>query len=324
MTNSGITPFEAYEALWRQTRKEMPWRCLFVLPFWLQAVRRHLASAAVPHIVTVSAAGRPIGVVPLEVENGTARFIGNHEVCDYQDMIAVPGKQAEVLRATLNHLGNLGVTDLDLRTLRPDGLALDALKSLDVAGFCRLSLVEDEATYEIDLPDDWEGYLLQLNGKQRHEVRRKIRRLDSSGAYSYRLAQLNGNLSREVDTFMELFRANRSDKRQFMQGPMEDYFRELIRSLAAQNMLRLYLLEVADKPAAGVLCFDFGGVRYLYNSGYDEQYEELSVGVLSKVFSIRTGIESGCRKFDFLKGDEVYKRRIGGNRVGLLRALVQF
>jgi CelD/BcsL family acetyltransferase involved in cellulose biosynthesis len=83
--------------------------------------------------------------------------------------------------------------------------------------------------------------------------------------------------------------------------------------------LRLYFLEVAGRTVASVLCFDYLGTRYLYNSGYDAQYQELSVGILSKVFSIRTGIESGCGKYDFLKGAETYKKRIGGQERSLYR-----
>ncbi len=301
----------------------MDWHCLFVLPFWLQTVKRHLAASAVPHIVTVGDGPKPIGVVPLEIENDTARFIGPHSVCDYQDLIAAPGRQAEVMQAVLDHLRSQGVTRLDLRTLRPDALALEALERLAGQGRCELTLVEDEATYETDLPADWEGYLLHLSGKQRHEVRRKIRRLENHGPYCYRLASPDGDLSPATEAFLRLFRANRRDKRQFMQGPMEDYFRDLIRRLAEQRMLRLYFLEVDDKPVASVLCFDFNGTRYLYNSGYDDAYDELSVGVLSKVFCIRAGIESGCRKFDFLKGEETYKRRIGGSRIDLFRAMIQ-
>lgn len=301
----------------------MDWHCLFVLPFWLQTVRHHLTTAADPHIVTVTEGQKLIGIVPLEIENDTARFIGRYEVSDYQDIVTAPGRQLSVMQAVVEHLQRQGIRRLDLRTLRPDALTLDAISKLADQRNCDLVLSEDEATFETDLPADWEGYLLQLSGKQRHEVRRKARRLENYGAFCYRMAINNGHMQQGIDNFLHLFRSNRRDKQQFMQGPMEAYFRDLITGLAEQRMLRLYFLDLDDKPVATVLCFDYKGVRYLYNSGYDEQYEELSVGVLSKVFSIRAGIEGGCRKFDFLKGAEEYKRRIGGTRIPLYRALVQ-
>ena len=41
------------------------------------------------------------------------------------------------------------------------------------------------------------------------------------------------------------------------------------------------------------------------------------MGILSKVFSIQDAIEAGCTRYDFLKGQEVYKGRIGGNPIDL-------
>jgi CelD/BcsL family acetyltransferase involved in cellulose biosynthesis len=108
-----------------------------------------------------------------------------------------------------------------------------------------------------------------------------------------------------------------------MDDIMSAYFRELIRRLARQKILRLYFLEVRQRPAATVLCFDYNGTRYLYNNGYDAAYHDLSVGILSKIFSIREAIEVGCRKYDFLKGDEVYKKRIGGRAVPLYQYVAE-
>jgi CelD/BcsL family acetyltransferase involved in cellulose biosynthesis len=56
---------------------------------------------------------------------------------------------------------------------------------------------------------------------------------------------------------------------------------------------------------------------FLYNNGYDPQHSLLSLGLVSKVLSIKEGIERGRSRFDFLKGDEEYKRRLGGKEVSL-------
>jgi CelD/BcsL family acetyltransferase involved in cellulose biosynthesis len=41
----------------------------------------------------------------------------------------------------------------------------------------------------------------------------------------------------------------------------------------------------------------------------------LSVGLLSKVLCIKDSIERGKKRFDFLKGREAYKYRLGGREV---------
>ena len=221
-----------------------------------------------PHIVTVHEGERIIGAAPLAIDGDTARFLGSHEVCDYQDMVCLPEKRIPAMEAVMAHLSAKGVRQLDLRTLRSDAEALRALKAL-MPRQIEAGLTRDDVTFEADLPGDWEGYLMQLNGKQRHEVRRKVRRLENNGPFTYRLMEKSNGLEGAAEAFIKLFRRNRSDKAQFMSDTMAAYFHDLMQSLAKERMLRLCFLDVGDQPVAAVLCFDYQGVRYLYNSGYD-------------------------------------------------------
>lgn len=312
-----IESMETYTGLWEQTRDTLSWHCPFVLPFWLQAVERHLGFSGQPHIVTVYEDQTPIGIVPLAIDEGQAGFLGPHNVCDYQDFVTAPKSDTRVLAAALDHLAEAGIKHLDLRTLRPDARILAALNDLADQRALQITSTVDDVSFETDLPRDWEDYLMQLSGKQRHEVRRKLRRLDDNGPYTFREVSGLTAIDEETERFLELFHKNRRDKAEFMTAAMSDYFKDIIQGLAQQGMLRLGFLEVEDQPVATVLCFDFQGGRYLYNNGYDSTYDALSVGILSKVFSIQGAIESGCRNYDFLKGQEVYKGRIGGKQMDL-------
>jgi hypothetical protein len=62
---------------------------------------------------------------------------------------------------------------------------------------------------------------------------------------------------------------------------------------------------------------------YLYNNGYDGRFSSLSVGLLSKVISIKESIQIGKKKYDFLKGAEEYKHRLGGKPVPLYRCQIK-
>ena len=301
----------------------MDWQCPFVLPFWLQTCRKHLGSADEPHILTVNQGSTPIGHVPLTVSGSSARFLGLADVCDYQDIVARPGAEAVVMEAAANFLKSEGITHLDLQALRPDAMGLRALNVLALEEAVALETVPCDVTFETMLPQAWDDYLMQLSAKQRHEVRRKIRRLQDHGQIHYRQAGSSANLAPDIETFLQLFKLNRADKAAFMNADMTGYFEELMRHLAAEKMLRLYFLFVDDVPAAAALCFDYSGVRYLYNSGYDARFQHLSVGVLCKIFSIQNAIASECRKYDLLKGAEAYKKRIGGQPTALYRCKVE-
>jgi CelD/BcsL family acetyltransferase involved in cellulose biosynthesis len=70
------------------------------------------------------------------------------------------------------------------------------------------------------------------------------------------------------------------------------------------------------------MAFDYNGTVYLYNSGYDQEQSQLSVGILSKAFLIKDSIERGRKKFDFLKGGERYKYHLGGREVQLQKCRI--
>jgi CelD/BcsL family acetyltransferase involved in cellulose biosynthesis len=304
------------------TGSGLAWNCLFVLPFWLQAVWRHLGGRGEPYIVAVHEGSRVVGIAPLSVEDHTAHFLGNPDVCDYQDIIVVPGHETQVMAAVACHLKARGIRRMELQTLRPEAAVLRALQTLELQDRGVVSVEEGGVTYETALPGSWDDYLMQLSGKQRHEVRRKMRRLENHGAFAYKTAGEDDSPENAAGHFLRLFQMNRTDKAEFMDTTMAAYFRELIAAATRHRILKLHILEVANSPVAAVLCFEYGHERYLYNSAYDAHYHDLSVGIISKVLSIRSGIEAGCRRYDFLKGAETYKKHLGGSEVPLYRCSV--
>ena len=318
-----IATLDDFDTLRQESTSRLQWNCPFVLPFWLKTVWYHLGGRGEPAIVQVSDGSNLLGLVPLSIDGDTAYFAGDPNVCDYQDIITVAGQGTRVMQAAIDHLASRDIRHLDLRALHADATVLQAVKTLAEQGRIQRRLSEEDVTYEMELAASWEDYLKQLSGKQRHEVRRKIRRMDAHGSYAYVLAAADGALERDIQSFLRLFQLNRSDKADFMDKTMAGYFKDLIQNLADRQMLRLHFLMLDGIAAATVLCFDFNGVRYLYNSGYDAQYHDLSVGILSKVFSIQDAIPSGCRYYDFLKGSEVYKKRIGGNLTPVYRCQIQ-
>jgi CelD/BcsL family acetyltransferase involved in cellulose biosynthesis len=260
----------------------------------------------------------------LAIRGRCAHFLGSADVCDYQDIVTVAGREADVVRGMVDYLGRNGIRRMDLETVRPDASVVRGLDLLAASGAASIARSTCDVTFETVLPTSWEGYLGQLSGKQRHEVRRKIRRLETGSPYRYRKAGTGAAFRADIETFLTLFRMNRSDKAAFMNDGMAAYFEVLMNTLADHDLLRLFMLELDGRPASAVLCFDFNGVRYLYNSAYDDRFQAFSVGILSKVFSISEAIDSGCRRYDFLKGAETYKKRIGGGQVDLYRYTVEW
>lgn len=167
------------------------------------------------------------------------------------------------------------------------------------------------------MPATWEAYLATLSRKQRHEVRRKLKRLWEAGKVEHHCFDTDGKDSVLMDTFLRLFALSQEEKADFMTARMESFFRALARAMADIGLLRFGLIEVDSVPAAMTMGFDYNGAHYLYNSAYDPQYNSLSVGLLCKVLCLKESIERGKIKWDFLKGGEPYKYQIGGREIPL-------
>jgi CelD/BcsL family acetyltransferase involved in cellulose biosynthesis len=103
---------------------------------------------------------------------------------------------------------------------------------------------------------------------------------------------------------------------------MKSYFRSLAQAMADARMLKLFFLELNNQPVAASMCFDFNSTRHLYNSGFDPSFRSLSVGLMCKILSIKDAIEKGLKKYDFLKGAETYKYRLGGKEVPLFHCKI--
>jgi len=298
------------------------WNLPFVLPLWLKVWWQEFGAEAELYLSTVRQREKVIGIAPLLVREERVSLIGSVDVCDYLDFVVVPGRERDFFSALFDDLKEKGINQLDLRPLRPDSTVLTHLVSIaQNRGYEALCHPED-ISFELALPSTWDEYLAILTTKQRHEVRRKLRRLSEAGKVDYHFVKDSVAVHDAMDTFLKMFTESRTDKAVFLTAQMEAFFRSLADNMAEAGLLRLGILELDTLPAAMVMCFDYNDCMYLYNSGYNPQYNALSVGLLCKVLCIKESIQEGKKRFDFLKGDETYKYHLGGGEVHLYRCQI--
>ncbi len=311
--------FESLSRRWTLAGDALEWRGPFVLPPWLSVWWSTFGAGWSLCLIGVTRGDEFIGFAPLRVRDREARFIGDPDVCDYLDFVIAPGRGPAFFGALIEELRRQGVTDLDLGPVRQDsavvGELLPAAKKLE----CEASLDRVDVSYELALPDTWQAYLDLLKGSERHEVRRKLRRLEEAGRIEFRTVAGPQEVVHAMDEFLRLFGGSRPDKEVFLTDRRVRFFRSLAEAMAEAGLLKLSFLELDAEPAAAVMCFQDRSTTYLYNNGYDIRFRLLSVGLLSKVFTIRQAIREGRKRFDFLKGPEDYKRRLGGKPVPLYR-----
>ncbi|HYM15970.1 MAG TPA: GNAT family N-acetyltransferase [Dehalococcoidia bacterium] len=286
----------------------------FVTPAWQRVWLKHFQAGRRVRLLTARDGERLIGVAPLLCEGERAELVGHYSICDYMDVVVTPGFERSFFPAVLERLLADGVREIDLRGLRAASPTTSA--AADAAAALGLAVQrEDEAhSPTVDLPDTWDGYLATLSKKDRHELRRKLRRLESAGGdLRLRAVTEAEEAGASLDTLFHLMRISSHHKEEFLERPgMEAFFREMTSTMASEGMLRLYILTLDGQAVAAVLNFDLGGRLYMYNSGYDPAYAHYAVGLMSKALLLRDAIEQGRSCVDFLRGDESYKYDLGG------------
>ena len=320
----GITEesFDSLAKFWLKPQISLKWDLIFMLPPWLEVWREAHGSTAEPCLCVVRRNDTVIGLAPLLLKGSEASLMGSPDVCDFVDFVIVPGGEHIFFGMLIDHLKRKGIRRLDLGLLRPDSTVRTYLIPMAKKKKYEISCEVEDVSLEMDLPSSWKGYLEMLNGKQRHEVRRKLKRFREQGRSGYRIIKEHHEVPETMDLFLKFFRESRHDKESFLTSKREAFFRAIAERMARVDLLRIGILELEDNPVAAIIYFEYNHVVYLYNSGYDPRYGSLGVGLISKILCIKDSAEKGIKRFDFLKGAEVYKYRLGGREVPLHRCRI--
>lgn len=235
--------------------------------------------------------------LPVAIADGMAEIAGEQDLTDYHSplgsadgVVALGERLAATFRGVTYRLDSL-----------PEEVAAPLAEGLRAGGLDP-SVTRHEAAAVVELPGTYDDYLDSLRSKDRHEIRRKRRRFDADLGEAEVVEGAGG-----FDQFVELHRSSAGRKGSFMDDSMEAFFRDL---LDIEGSVVSILLG-GGSPVAGAFGFLDADTYYLYNSGFAPEAGGASPGVVLVDRLIAAAIDRGLSRFDFLKGDERYKYRMG-------------
>ncbi|MEE8370458.1 MAG: GNAT family N-acetyltransferase [Dehalococcoidia bacterium] len=311
------------ESEWQELLIKSFHPCVFVSPTWQRVWWEEFGDGRESLLLSVRCGGALVGVAPLMREDGRLTFAGDTQICDYMDFTAAVGAEPAVLTAVLRSLLTEPGQELALWAVRDDSPTLKALPTVCADLGLSLEMEVEDVCPRVELPDSWEGYLQRLNRKDRHELRRKLRKLPQGGAVGLEVIEAPADVEAALDDFLRLHGAARSDKAEFMTERMAHFFCRIVTAMAQEALVEIIFLTLNRVRVAAVLCFRAEGELLLYNSGYDPAYAGLSVGVLSKALALQRTIEEGRTRFDLLRGAEPYKYDLGAEDLKVYRCLIR-
>lgn len=266
--------------------------------------------------------GRLVGIAPWFIEQHPThgrviRSIGCVDVTDYLDIIVDADCIQPVQECFAGYLAEHRdqFDRLDLCNIPEYSPTYAIFPEMLKQHNFTVEVKQQEVCPIIKLPDDWEGYLSLLDKKQRHEVRRKLRRADGAPEeIEWYIVDETHNLEEEMARFTTLMAASDPQKAEFLSDESNmAFFKTMVPAMAACGWLQLNFLTIGGTAAATYLNFDYDKRILVYNSGLlQEPYGNLSPGIVLLAYNIQHAIETGHEEFDFLRGNETYKYRMGG------------
>ena len=243
----------------------------------------------------------------LVMTRDTVRFLGDRHLTDYHSPLGTATGQLVALL-----IAEFGMVRFELDSL-PEEAAAPLAASFEAEG--RSTISEADESCRVLLLDgaDPQGWESLLRPKDRHEVRRKRRRYEAVHGEPRVVAG-----PEHFDAFVALHRSAAGEKGGFMTDSMETFFADLLRLPST----RLDVLQRDGEVVAAALGFEHEDGYYLYNSAYDASLADLSPGIILIDHLIARTARQGTKRFDFLKGTETYKRRMGAVDRPLYRLVV--
>ncbi|AEM77775.1 GNAT family N-acetyltransferase [Thermoanaerobacter wiegelii] len=282
----------------------------WVLNWW-----KHFGYGKKMLVLLVYEENMPIGIAPFMItyfEKGLLvkriKFIGSNN-SDYLDFIVRKGHENEFYTSLVNFLERYidAFTVLDLEHIPekseffPYIMGSNLYYDYDVQDVCPY----------VELPQSWEEYLNSLDGKFRRNLNYEIRRFFKEYDGSFSMVKDIESIDRAMDNLIVLHQRRWRQRHMpgaFYSKRIREFHKDVAKDMLSKGELSLFELKDGGKTVASLLSYHVGGKRYYYISGYDLDYSKRSVGTITLGLAIKQSIEEGDRIFDFLRGDEEYKK----------------
>ena len=286
-------------ALWRRSPAATP----FQSPMWLLPWWRIFGSDELATIIARDAGGTLTALLPLYIvrddDESLGMFLGTGN-SDYLDYVG-NGDAAPLLA----ELAGRDCALWDLQELRPASPLVtaplpDGLHDRVLADSpCPILSIQGAG-------DELQNVISTHFRKKLRYYRRALARIAPVTTESATPATFDELL----DALYVLHRARW--QRRGRPGVLDDdvvqrFHREAARDLLAEGALRMHAMRLGERIVAVFYGFAHAGTVYYYLSGYDPDFERLSIGTLIVAQAIEEAVREGATTFDFLRGAEEYK-----------------
>jgi len=292
---------------------------------WVSIWVKWFASQKKLRIIQVWDGSQLIGILPLylcpvELFPGISveglKFIGDGDVV-FPDFLG-PIIRKGCLDSVLSCLQDVFASDnKDYRFLRlaDMDLASEGTRCLvdGLSRGIRSETIPGDVCPYIEFSGNYESFLASLNSKRRSSIKSNDKKAFSNFHVRLECYQTLDKVDEAFELIIQIFsKATRGqDKvKGFLRKDYAGFHKEVARAFARKGWLRIYILHYNDIPVAYLYGYVFNKAFWFYQTSYDLAYKEYTPGAVALQQVIKSLIDEGAEKFDFLRGDEAYKLKI--------------
>ncbi|RWP52216.1 GNAT family N-acetyltransferase [Mesorhizobium sp.] len=286
--------------LWTHSRTATPFQCpAWLVPWWRTFAPGELATIAVWR------GGDLVGLAPFYLEHipsGPRLLPVGISLSDYLDVLCSPGIEAAVAAVIADRALAINWSQWILPDLPAGAAGLTITHPALEAG----ELVDHAACPVLPIAGD-DALAVCVPARRRRQLRRAHRAACRRGCVSLTPAQDSPKAF-----FDHLIRLHGARWAGHGDGVLadpaaEEFHRQALALLAAQGLVRCWLVAIDDAVVGAYYGFHHRHRAYAYLGGFDPAYAEESPGAILIGHAISEAAREGAREFDFLRGQETYK-----------------
>jgi len=295
---------EALSGPWRDLAQSVPSATPFQTWEWHQTWFKHYGRSKTPYIVAAYEGQDLVALYPLARKRHLWHVLrsSGSGPSDYLQPLIRPGYEEAAEQTFADHLLTGTKAGLvDLHQLRDDLTNLALAEEVEI---------EQGTCLVLDLPKTYDEYLATLGKSLRYDVRKLDKSLFKEGKATIEPVTMD-NIGQGLDILFEQHK-KRWRKRGLpgaFLGRAQTFHHDWGRQAIQQGWLWLSILRYEGQPIGAIYAMTFGDSVFFYQAGFDPSHSAISPGTLLVAGTIRRAIEEGKAHFDFLRGDEPYKRR---------------
>jgi CelD/BcsL family acetyltransferase involved in cellulose biosynthesis len=278
-----------------------PW----LRPGWIAAWWKAFGAGRLS-IITLIKGDRLAGVLPIMEERGVIRSTSNWHTPEFG------------LLADRDELDELAGALVQRRPRRVWLAFVDAGEqgiaacraAAQKAGYRTLERTLERSPY-VRIEGDWEAYRDSLGKKLASELRRRRRRLEEEGRFTFEVVDgRDGLLLGLLDEGFAVEAAGwKSERNSAISSRPETlgFYRTVARWAAERGWLRLAFLRLDGRPFAFDFGIEDGGIHYLLKTGFDPAFAKFAPGMILRYEMLARAFSTGVHSYEFLGSDEPWK-----------------